>query len=158
MGKEIERKFLVKGDGWKDNAAKDPKHIEQAYLSIDPLHTIRVRIINQYSAFLTIKGKSKGAVRLEFEYNIPLEDAEYIMGMTQIALTKLRYKVVENGLNWEVDVFPGGLVLAEIEFPTEDTHIKELPEWLGREVTNDSDYQNSNLAKLFSTMSPKEVN
>lgn len=147
MAQEIERKFLMtdlaciagmSGFRWR-----------QAYLSRVPERTVRVRIGNN-SAFLTVKGKPHGAVRDEFEYPIPVADAELLLLMCDgVIVDKTRYLVDHAGHTWEVDVFHGdneGLVVAEIELATEDEAF-ELPAWVGAEVTDDYRYQNSALSE-----------
>jgi adenylate cyclase len=146
MGKEIERKFLVKNDDWKNRA--EAYTYKQGYLSIEEARNVRIRIIGT-KGFLTLKGKSIGAERLEFEYEIPLEDAKTILGKLCILplIEKTRYKLCENNLLWEIDVFEGinkGLILAEVELTNENQKFKK-PEWLGEEVTYDPKYYNSNL-------------
>jgi CYTH domain-containing protein len=145
MPVEIERKFLVKGDDWKrDNGM----HIVQGYLNHDRERTVRVRISGA-KAFLTIKGISTGATRAEFEYEIPVVDAEQLLQLCEGPLIeKTRHEVACAGMTWEVDEFQGaneGLVVAEIELETAgQTFVK--PPWVGPEVTADARYFNSSLA------------
>lgn len=149
MAKEIERKFLVIGDwGDKSNAV----HIDQGYLNIDPDKTVRVRIqhdiaTSERSAFLTVKSRNIGIVRNEFEYEIPTSDAEQMLLMCVGLISKYRYTVWDNDLFWSVDVFTGGLelTLAEVELNSADVVIK-TPDWIGKEVSDDWDYYNVNLA------------
>ena len=145
MGIEIERKFLVVGDAWR---AAPALAYAQGYLNRDPQRTVRVRVVRQ-QAWLTIKGANSGAVRAEFEYPIPVADAEQLLGLCDGPLVrKLRRQVEHAGHIWEVDEFQGdnaGLVVAEIELPAEDAAF-ERPDWLGAEVTHDPRYFNSNLA------------
>lgn len=148
MAKEIERKFLVTGDAWREKAAGT--RYRQGYLSSHPERTVRVRIAGR-KGFLTIKGPSRGATRDEFEYPIPLADAEALL--TQLCerplIEKTRFQVRYKGLTWEIDVFEGenrGLVVAEVELKSEDQAVP-VPPWIGREVTDDARYFNSNLAK-----------
>jgi len=145
MGIEIERKFLVVGDAWR---AAPALAYAQGYLNRDPQRTVRVRVVRQ-QAWLTIKGANSGAVRAEFEYPIPLSDAEQLLALCDGPLVrKLRRKVEHAGHTWEIDEFQGdnaGLVVAEIELPAEDAAF-ERPDWLGAEVTHDPRYFNSNLA------------
>jgi adenylate cyclase len=146
MGKEIERKFLV-------NAARLPAthlpikdRIEQFYLSFDP--SIRVRIVDETKAKLTIKGPGL-LVRDEFEYVIPLEDATGMRDLRKAhTLYKYRHVVDVAGFKWEIDCFtdPFGLWMAEIELPSEDT-VFERPSWVQYEVTNDFRYSNTWLAE-----------
>ncbi|MEN6624441.1 MAG: CYTH domain-containing protein [Smithella sp.] len=146
MPVEIERKFLVQGDDWKVN---DGVRISQGYLNLDRERTVRVRIAGD-KAFLTIKGINKGATRQEFEYEIPVEDAEQLLKICEGSLIeKTRYKVEYENVTWEIDEFYGandGLVIAEIELKNEEQKFAR-PEWLGSEVTEDSRYFNSNLAE-----------
>lgn len=146
MGIEIERKFLI-------NPAKLPKltnghTIKQGYIPTRDFTTVRIRIQDK-EAFLTIKGKSQGASRLEFEYPIPLADAETMLeSLCAVShIDKTRYLLVHEGHTWEVDVFEGlnkGLILAEIELKSEDEAFV-LPEWVREEVTHDVKYFNSQL-------------
>lgn len=146
MAIEIERKFLVVGDAWRDASAV---FYSQGYLNRDKARTVRVRIAGE-EAFLTIKGISKGACRAEFEYPIPLWDArELLVLCEQPLIEKYRRKILHDGFVWEVDEFVGenaGLIVAEIELPAEDT-VFTLPEWVGEEVTQDVRYFNSSLSK-----------
>ena len=146
MGVEIERKFLVEGDAWRTQG--EATLLRQGYLSLDPARTVRVRIDGE-NAFLTIKGKSVGASRGEWEYPIPVPDAaELLDGLCQQPLVeKFRHRIASGPHTWEVDEFLGanaGLVVAEIELASEDEAF-EKPDWLGREVTGDARYFNSRL-------------
>ena len=148
MGVEIERKFLVSGDGWRELG--EATLLRQGYLSTDAARTVRVRIDGE-QAFLTIKGKSVGASRGEWEYPIPVnEAAELLDGLCQQPLVeKVRRRIAIGPHTWEVDEFLGanaGLVVAEIELASEDEAF-EKPDWLGREVTGDVRYFNSNLIR-----------
>lgn len=146
MGVEIERKFLLKNADWKQQITKQTT-IKQGYLNAEKERTVRVRVYDE-QGFLTIKGKSIGAVRPEFEYEIPLDDAIEMMKLChQPIIEKIRYEVELNGKTWEIDEFEGvnqGLTLAEIELNAEHEHV-ELPNWIGEEVTNDNRYFNSQL-------------
>lgn len=145
MAVEIERKFLVVGDAWRD---VEGKHIRQAYLCLDEGRTVRVRTTGD-RAFLTIKGPAQGISRDEFEYAIPFSDAEHLLQLcAEPAIEKIRREVPFKGFVWEVDEFFGanaGLVIAEIELDTESEEFA-LPEWVGAEVTDDARYFNSALA------------
>ena len=150
MPKEIERKFLVKDDSFKDVAYV--KHeIRQFYLSTQKEAIVRVRIIDD-RAFLTIKGSNTGAVRDEWEWEIPYPDAIQMADALPVIaqITKTRYKVdAGGGLTWEIDEFHGhreGLVIAEIELPNADTPVT-LPDFINKEVTGAPQYYNSNLAQ-----------
>ncbi len=148
MGIEIEKKFLLKGSEWKQLAAGTA--YRQGYLSSVKERTVRVRTIND-KGFLTIKGISVGAVRREYEYEIPVEDANALLDelCEKPIIEKNRYKVEHGGFTWEIDEFFGendGLVVAEIELESED-QLFERPKWVGEEVTGDARYFNSNLIK-----------
>jgi adenylate cyclase len=152
MAIEIERKFLVTGKPWL--AARYPvKHIVQAYLSDDKARTVRIRIADT-EAFITVKGETRGASRLEFEYPIPLADAEQLLQLCNgPIIDKHRYLIDVAGFTWEVDEFHrdnAGLVVAEIELPDETSDFPK-PAWLGEEVTHDPRYYNSNLARCAFT-------
>lgn len=147
---EIERKFLVQSEAFKALASK--KHlIKQAYLSIDPERTVRVRIKDD-TGYITIKGISNvtGTSRIEVEEEISLEKAETLFGLClPIILDKTRYEVNHKGHLWEVDIFHGahhGLILAEIELTAEDESFA-IPDWIGEEVTGNPKYYNSYLSK-----------
>jgi len=148
MGKEIERKYLVKGTEWK-NLVKGTSY-RQGYLSTVKERTVRVRTIDD-KGFLTIKGITVGASRAEYEYEIPAADANAMLSnlCEKPLIEKNRYKIAHAGLTWEVDEFFGdndGLIVAEVELTSEDQKI-ELPAWIGEEVTSDPRYFNSNLTK-----------
>ncbi len=145
MPVEIERKFLVLGEDWKTD---DGVRFIQGYLNHDRERTVRVRIAGT-RAFLTIKGINDGAARAEFEYEIPVHDAEQLLRLCEGPLIeKTRHTVACAGMTWEVDEFHGaneGLVVAEVELETtEQTFFG--PAWIGPEVTADARYFNSNLA------------
>jgi adenylate cyclase len=148
MATEIERKFLVKGDAWRAFAARSVA-IRQAYLTRLDAMTIRVRIVDDAEAFLTIKSPQLGPVRSEFEYSIPAEDARTLMAArTGLMIEKRRHIVQLGDARWEIDVFEGthtGLVIAEIELPDASASF-ERPAWLGEEVTGDPHYYNAHLA------------
>jgi CYTH domain-containing protein len=148
MAKEIERKFLVKGDAWR-SLAEGTKY-RQGYLNSTKERVVRVRTIND-KGFLTIKGITVGATRSEFEYEIPLEDTDFMLDQLceQYLIEKNRYKIKMGDLVWEVDEFFGrndGLIVAEVELTSEDQEF-EKPDWIGEEVTADPRYFNSNLVK-----------
>ncbi len=147
MGTEIERKFLIKNDTWR--GVEGIKY-RQGYLNSMKERTVRVRTADD-KGFLTIKGMTVGAVRLEYEYEIPCIEAEELL--TRLCekplIEKKRYKIPVGGFIFEVDEFLGqneGLIVAEVELESED-QVFEKPEWLGEEVTSDSRYYNSNLIK-----------
>ena len=146
MAKEIERKFLVVGDAWRELAKGT--HYRQGYLNSIKERTVRIRTIDD-KAFMTVKGPTVGVTRMEFEYEIPYNDC--VEMLTHLAeqpiIEKARYKVPYNGLVWEIDEFFGvneGLIVAEVELQTEDQQF-EKPEWVGEEVSGDPRYFNSNL-------------
>ncbi len=146
MGREIERKFLVKGDAWRSLA--EGVRYRQGYLSTVKERTVRVRTI-QDKGYLTIKGISKGLSRAEFEYEIPFEDASEMLDelCERPLIEKSRYKIKYAGLIWEVDEFAGenqGLIVAEVELEGEDQGV-EMPDWVGAEVSEDPRYYNANL-------------
>ena len=148
MGVEIERKFLPRGDGWRELSKGTP--YRQGYLCTGSGLTVRVRIAGE-KGFLTIKGPGSGTTRAEFEYQIPTEDAaEMLDGLCEKPLIeKNRYTIGYQGFVWEVDEFFGdneGLVVAEIELEFEEQQF-ELPEWIGEEVTGDPRYFNTSLVK-----------
>ena len=146
MGIEIERMFLVVGEDWK--RGQTPQLLSQGYLNRDKQRTVRVRIAGD-EAWLTIKGQSQGATRAEFEYAIPLEDAQQLLELSDgPRVEKYRWRVPLGGLVWEVDEFLGdnaGLVVAEIELSSE-AQAFDKPAWVGAEVTDDPRYFNSSLA------------
>ena len=150
MKREIERKFLVSGDGWR-SVVDEGKSCEQGYMVSDPTKaTIRIRRIGK-QGFLTVKGPSEGISRAELEYEIPVAEAEYMLehfcGDRVISKRRYLWKVGE--LCWEVDEFFGvhqGLVLAEIELEHEDQPFAK-PEWVGKEVSLDPRYFNAVLAQ-----------
>lgn len=145
MATEIERKFLVTGTDWKSGVRTA---IAQGYLNRDKERTVRVRM-SADQAFLTIKGLSHGASRLEFEYGIPVADAVELMKLCEgPTIQKDRYVVEFAGNRWEVDEFHGdneGLVVAEIEL-RDESQAFERPSWVAVEVTDDSRYFNSSLS------------
>ena len=147
MAKEIERKFLVAHQAWRESV--NTIHVyRQGYLSYDSERTVRVRA-TEVTGYLTIKGITEGLTRDEFEYEIPLADALALLQLCERpAIEKQRY-IVPNGAHvWEVDVFEGvneGLVVAEIELGSEDEAF-DKPNWLGNEVSGDRKYSNSALS------------
>jgi adenylate cyclase len=148
VGIEIERKFLVKDDGWR-TLATGQAQIRQAYLVLGGKATIRVRVKDDRSATLTIKSRSAKLRRLELEYPLPVDDAEALIKLRRGAVVeKTRHIVPYAGATWEVDVFAGenaGLIVAEVELPHEDVR-PELPPFVGAEVTGRAEYYNSGLA------------
>lgn len=145
MGTEIERKFLVEEGAWRQAPAT---RYRQGYLSTVKERTVRVRTIGD-QGYLTIKGLSVGASRLEFEYPIPVDDANQLLSelCERPLIEKDRHKLDHAGLTWEVDEFFGenqGLILAEVELASEDQPFAR-PDWVTEEVTEDPRYFNANL-------------
>lgn len=158
MAIEIEHKFLIHpehiDDLMRDLQNIKPSYISQGYLNTDKERTVRVRIRNK-KAYFTVKGKPVGLSKKEFEYEMPLADAKEMIEMCTVAITKERYVLdAGNGLSWEVDIFKGqneGLILAEIEVPSENTPFA-FPSWLGEDISQNYKYYNSQLAlKPFNT-------
>ena len=148
MSTEIERKFLLKGDAWRKLG--EGTHYRQGYLSRIKERTVRVRTIHD-KGFLTIKGITVGATRVEYEYEIPKDECSAMIDdlAEKPILEKKRYKVEHQGFIWEIDEFFGentGLIVAEIELESENQKF-EKPEWVGDEVSGDPRYFNSNLIK-----------
>jgi CYTH domain-containing protein len=147
-GKEIERKYLVVGDAWR--ALAPPELYRQGYLSSVKERTVRVRTTPD-AGYITVKGITVGATRAEYEYEIPLEEANEMLD--QLAerpiVEKRRHRIPVGDIVFEVDEFLGanaGLIVAEVELSGED-QVFERPSWLGQEVTGDPRYYNVNLAK-----------
>lgn len=148
MGVEVERKFLVEGTAWRA-LADDGRHIRQAYIVAERSVNVRVRIDGVTRSLLTIKMPGGGFTRMEYEYPIPISDAEeMIQASGGNVIDKHRYRIpAGGGLVWEVDRFDGvnlGLVIAEIELEHERQSF-ERPPWLGPEVTDDPRFQNAYL-------------
>lgn len=148
LAKEIERKFLVKPEVWPRDVPGTP--MRQGYLCTAKERTVRVRLAGD-RAWLTIKGVSAGATRDEYEYAIPAADAGDMLDRLceRPLIEKTRYRIPQDGLVWEVDVFTGdnaGLVLAEVEL-RDETQSVPLPPWIGAEVTHDPRYFNANLVR-----------
>lgn len=148
MGKETEHKYIVISDSFKD-MAESSSRLAQGYLSREPDRTVRVRIKDD-KGFLTVKGRTYGDSRLEFEYEVPVEDAHEMLCLCEEPVVeKIRYYVPFGGFTWEVDEFEGqlaGITVAEIELPESGT-VYERPDFVGREVTNDPRWFNSQLHK-----------
>lgn len=148
MGVEIERKFLVKDDSWKETRNVG-LYCRQGYLVSDKNRTVRVRVMGD-NAFLTIKGATIGISRNEFEYPIPMADAEALLVLSDDVVEKVRYRIPHEGMIWELDVFGGnnqGLIMAEIELKSENQSFSH-PGWLGQEVSFDPRYYNANLSRV----------
>ena len=149
MALEIERKYLI--DLEKISPLENGIRIKQGYLSTNKDAVVRVRVKND-KAYLTIKGSNSGIARLEYEYEIPLIEANEMLEKLcqKPVIDKTRYIINHENHTWEVDVFYGdneGLVVAEVELSSEDEHIN-LPIWVKEEVSHDDRYFNSNLMKL----------
>jgi adenylate cyclase len=153
MGKEIERKFLVVGEAWR--TLEEGTLYRQGYLSTVQERTVRVRRVGNKGT-LTVKGVSVGATRKEYEYEIPVADADEMIDQLceKPIVEKNRYRIPIGDLTWEVDEFLGvneGLIVAEVELRSEDQPV-DKPDWIGAEVTGDPRYFNANLvARPFST-------
>ncbi len=147
MAQEIERKFRVANDDWRAMATSSSS-LKQGYLSSSAEATVRVRLEDNLGT-LTIKSKTKGITRNEFEYAIPAQEAkELLMLCSGPLIEKIRYRIPQENHTWEIDVFEGdndGLIIAEIELTSDEDYFAK-PQWLGEEVSGDSRYYNSNLA------------
>lgn len=148
MGKEIERKFLVCDKSFM-RMAESSTEIRQAYLSTSPDATVRVRIAGA-KAFITVKSRNRGASRDEWEYDVPVSDAEEMIAACcgHSLVSKRRYVVPYGAHRWEIDVFDGrlaGLTVAEVELREENEPVA-IPPFIGREVTGDTRYYNSSLS------------
>ncbi len=145
MGMEIERKFLTASDSWRHGATGIP--YAQGYLCRGTGRTVRVRVAGE-KAFITIKGPVQGISRAEFEYPIPVSDAQELFALCEKpVIQKVRFTIFDEGHFWEIDEFEGensGLIVAEIELISEEASFS-LPSWVGREVTGDPRFYNSNL-------------
>jgi adenylate cyclase len=146
MPLEIERKYLVRNDDWRRPG--NGIRYRQGYLSTDPGRNVRVRS-GAGKGFITIKGLTVNATRPEYEYPIPVEDAEALLDTLCLKpiIEKTRYTVEHAGLLWEIDVFEGvnaGLIIAEVELAGANQRIV-LPDWIGQEVTDDPRYYNASL-------------
>ncbi|HHX2504400.1 CYTH domain-containing protein [Neisseria mucosa] len=148
MTVEIERRFLLADDSWRE-ASGEPLVLQQGYLSVEKERTIRVRIIGS-QAWLTLKGYISDMTRSEFEYEIPLAHAQAMMAdMCPFKMEKYRYRVEFEGFVYEIDEYFGDnapLIVAEIELPSEDTEFPK-PSWLGKEITSDGKFTNAYLSK-----------
>ncbi len=149
MGKEIERKFLINVLKWNELDKPAGKTYRQGYMLTDPHKTIRVRLAGN-AAFLTIKGINVGATRTEYEYEIPAKDAAEMLDIfCDAVVEKKRFGIMYAGKLWEVDVFEGnneGLIVAEIEL-MDEAEAFAIPGWIGKEVTGEKRYYNSNLSE-----------
>lgn len=148
MANEIERKFLVVGNEWKALAAG--VHYRQGYLSTIKERTVRVRTVGP-RGMLAVKGLTRGVTRLEFEYDIPLADANRMLDdlCERPLIEKVRYTLRAGAITWEIDEFTGendGLIVAEVELSAADQAFAR-PTWLGDEVSSDPRYFNANLVR-----------
>lgn len=148
MGTEIERKFLVTGEGWRQLASGTA--YRQGYIRTQNQTTVRVRRAGD-RGYITIKGPTVGLARAEFEYEIPVEDADEMLTTLcdRPLIEKRRYRIPVGEVTWEIDEFYGenqGLILAEVELTTADQPL-DAPSWIGPEVSQDPRYFNSNLAE-----------
>lgn len=148
MHKEIERKFLIKSDTWRGKA--EPAYYRQGYIARTVDRTARIRVANN-KGFITIKIKVGPISRQEFEYEIPLQDANAILDSLapEEIIEKNRYTLTECGHVWEIDEFLGanaGLIVAEVELNSEEEHVT-LPDWAGEEVSKISKYFNASLVQ-----------
>jgi CYTH domain-containing protein len=151
---EIEHKYLIKYDLWSKVIPDESKPVKQGYVSATPVSSVRVRTMGD-KGYVTIKGKSSNASRLEYEYEIPLSEAEEMLAtFCSQDIIKTRHYVRHGDHIWEVDEFHGlnsGLIVAEIELSSVDEKY-ELPPWVDVNVTADKRYTNANLVlKPFST-------
>lgn len=148
VGTEIERKFLLRNDGWR--AGVTGTMYRQGYLNSAKERTVRIRTVGD-KAFLTIKGITVGATRAEYEYPIPFDECNAMLDTLaeKPLIEKKRYKIKRGDLTWEIDEFFGdnkGLVVAEVELQSESQAF-DKPDWVGDEVSGDPRYFNSNLIK-----------
>jgi adenylate cyclase len=148
MGVETERKFLVKKDDW-DNVKDKGILCRQGYMLREDAKTIRIRLVEGTGGYITIKGKTKGFSRPEYEYPIPESDAkELLQNFCDAVVIKKRYTIMVEDKLWEVDEFLDdneGLIIAELELKNEDEAF-DLPDWIDRDVTAESRYYNSQLS------------
>ena len=148
MAIEIERKFLVTSDAWRPGAVG--VLFRQGYLCVEPERTVRVRLEGEIGK-LTIKGKTEGIRRAEYEYSIRSDEASEMLDQLCLLplIEKKRYRVEHAGLLWEIDEFYGdnaGLIVAEVELSSEEQEF-ELPGWVGQEVSGETRYYNANLVR-----------
>ena len=159
MGIEIERRFLVENEDWKNQVIRS-ESFSQAYLnsSVDEW-TTRVRIIDNNKGYITLKSSLNGLINYEFEYSIPRKDAIELIQLSKYKITKIRYQLKINKKNWVVDVFEksnSGLKIAEIELNSESEEIR-VPSWCGKEITGIKSLSNASLAKApISELSVKD--
>ncbi len=149
MGIEIERRFLVKNEDWKDQVILS-ENFSQAYLnSSEDEWATRVRIIDNKKGYITLKSSLNGLINYEFEYSIPRKDALELIQLSKYKITKTRYQLKINKKNWVVDVFEESnscLKIAEIELNSESEKI-QVPSWCGQEITGIKSLSNASLAQ-----------
>jgi adenylate cyclase len=151
MAAEIERKFLVAGNEWRNIAARR-EHLVDGLLSASPAGLLRVRLYGSH-ATLTLKSAAQGLIRDEYEYEIPVADAQEMIDRhcNGDILEKTRHFVEYEGFTWHVDEYGGilnGIILAEVEMERPDMHVP-LPDWIGREVTGNREFQKIALLRAF---------
>tara|TARA_Y100001968_G_C19252499_1_gene665165 strand:- start:329 stop:832 length:504 start_codon:yes stop_codon:yes gene_type:complete len=148
MGIEIERRFIVRGDKWR-NAADKYEHFKQGYLESNPNGwTVRVRLINNKNSYLTLKSLYKGIANHEYEYEIPYSDGLSLLKLCNFKIIKKRYSIEFQKNNWVIDEFEANnspLVIAEIELKNENQTI-QIPSWCDEEITGEKNWSNSCLA------------
>ena len=149
MALEIERRFLVEGDDWK-TIAGNPQYLRQGYLATSIRGwTVRMRILEKAKAWLTLKAPAEGISKYEFEYSIPLDDAESLWEKAPYKITKNRYELNCHGNDWVIDCFKGRnypLVIAEVELTSSEQPI-EKPTWCYQEITSNQQLSNAALAR-----------
>ncbi len=149
MAQEIERKFLVTADSWRPLATGQP-YCQGYIATARPGHSVRVRLAGD-RGYLTIKGPTQGLTRAEFEYPIPVADAQAMLSTLcdRPFIEKTRYRLPRGEVVWEIDEFAGenvGLIVAEVELQSENQPL-DLPDWVGREVSGEARYYNASLVK-----------
>jgi adenylate cyclase len=149
LSQEIERKFLIANDGWRKDV-RAVEQIRQGYLAFGSRAHVRVRIVDEKAAVLTIKSGQGKLSRQEYEYPIPADEAKQLLALAEGAIIeKKRHGVEAGNLKWEIDVFEGdnaGLVVAEVELAEGAQEISR-PMWLGKEITGERRYYNASLAR-----------
>lgn len=149
MAREVERKFLVADDGWR-GVAGSGRRLRQVYLTEGGAASVRVRTMDNATAFLTVKSAVPALCRAEYEYSVPVADAEEMFALRAGSIVeKTRFPVPHAGHRWDVDVYAGeneGLVVAEVELRGEEEPV-DLPPWIGREITGDARYYAAALAR-----------
>jgi adenylate cyclase len=159
MGQEIERKFLLRHDGWRPLAIG--QLYRQGYIPTQGSQTVRLRVVGD-RGFLTIKGPTEGFSRSEFEYEIPVAEAQEMLDhlCAKPLIEKYRHRITVDQWVWEVDEFLGanqGLILAEVELASE-SELPTIPDWIGEDVTGDRRYFNSYLVDHpFSSWAPEPI-